>query len=178
MLASRFQGGSVRGRSIRILPGQYYDAETGTHYNYYRDYDPTIGRYIESDPIGIHGGLNTYQYGRASPLNYIDPSGLWPVQDDWQSSPPGRCSWSRYDELVTAKNRECGTTHACGGDLLDCAEIARRVNQGYACLAARLAVMNECFGGGDEVHKRQVQQTRQAIRNCLDQAQRARCCGP
>ena len=58
------------------LPGQRYDAETGLHYNYFRDYDPSIGRYGESDPFGLLGGLNTYSYVQASPLGYIDPLGL------------------------------------------------------------------------------------------------------
>ncbi len=57
------------------FPGQYYDAEVGTHYNYFRDYDPAIGRYTESDPIGIWGGLNTYAYVANSPSMYVDPTG-------------------------------------------------------------------------------------------------------
>ncbi|HZM33818.1 MAG TPA: RHS repeat-associated core domain-containing protein [Burkholderiales bacterium] len=58
------------------LPGQYFDKETNLHYNYFRDYDPSIGRYVESDPIGLEGGLNTYAYGLASPIANIDPIGL------------------------------------------------------------------------------------------------------
>jgi RHS repeat-associated protein len=54
------------------LPGQRYDKETALHYNYFRDYDPSIGRYGESDPIGLRGGLNTYAYGDSAPLHSID----------------------------------------------------------------------------------------------------------
>jgi RHS repeat-associated protein len=58
------------------LPGQRYDAETALHYNYFRDYDPSIGRYGESDPIGLGGGLNTYAYVLGDPLLMIDVKGL------------------------------------------------------------------------------------------------------
>ena len=58
------------------FPGQYFDAETGLHYNYFRDYDPSTGRYIESDPIGLDGGLNTYLYAESNPLLLVDPYGL------------------------------------------------------------------------------------------------------
>lgn len=57
-------------------PGQRYDAATGVNYNYFRDYDPATGRYVESDPIGLNGGVSTYGYVGASPLMWKDSRGL------------------------------------------------------------------------------------------------------
>jgi len=61
------------------FPGQYYESETALSYNYFRDYDPKVGRYIESDPIGLRGGVNAYAYVRGNPLTYRDPSGEFGV---------------------------------------------------------------------------------------------------
>ncbi|MES2769479.1 MAG: RHS repeat-associated core domain-containing protein, partial [Bdellovibrionota bacterium] len=58
------------------FPGQIHDSFTGLVYNYFRDYDPSTGRYVQSDPIGLAGGISTYSYVGANPLTATDPLGL------------------------------------------------------------------------------------------------------
>jgi len=70
------------------FPGQYADMETGRYYNYFRTYDPSIGRYTQSDPIGLAGGLSRYNYAYDDPVNLSDPYGLY-TQDRVIVGDPG-----------------------------------------------------------------------------------------
>ena len=66
--------GNATALNLRF-PGQQYDAATGLHYNYFRDYDPSTGRYVESDPIGLNGGVSTHGYVLGRPITRVDPRG-------------------------------------------------------------------------------------------------------
>jgi RHS repeat-associated protein len=70
------------------FPGQMFDEETGLHQNGFRDYDPALGRYIESDPMGLAAGVNTYGYVGGNPVTGIDPFGLLGINDQMPSSMP------------------------------------------------------------------------------------------
>jgi len=89
------------------FPGQRYDSATGMNYNYFRDYDPATGRYLESDPIGLSGGIATYVYAESMPNNSMDRLGLSPLdgvgvtnaKDSCDLCAPGR---KRFDNRTSA----------------------------------------------------------------------------
>ena len=85
------------------FPGQYFDAETGLHYNYLRDYIPSIGRYQESDPIGLEGGANTYAYVDGAPLLSSDKAG-----DRWYKRPFGATTKKQRRSVQGKPCVDCG----------------------------------------------------------------------
>jgi RHS repeat-associated protein len=120
------------------LPGQYFDKETNTHYNYFRDYNPAIGRYVQSDPIGLRGGINTYLYVGGDPLLGTDLLGLAKIccrlLDSWifgKVAGYRHCYVAADEGTVyglypeTVRGRETGVPRTndprdVGGDCFDC----------------------------------------------------------
>ncbi|MGD9728649.1 MAG: RHS repeat domain-containing protein [Nitrospiraceae bacterium] len=98
-----FRPGSMSAYGLNLeprlrFPGQYYQAETGAVYNYFRDYDPVAGRYLQSDPIGLAGGVNTYVYAENGPLKFADPQGL-------VAAAPSRGAGSSIADLLKPPSR-------------------------------------------------------------------------
>ena len=90
------------------LPGQISLELGGVNFNYFRDYDPNVGRYVESDPIGLAGGINTYAYVGANPISRIDPTG----EDYWvEDADPSESGLGLHQSICVgkygSKNRYC-----------------------------------------------------------------------
>ncbi len=95
------------------FPWQYFDRETSNHYNYFRDYSPEIGRYIQSDPIGLSGGINPYLYADANPISKNDPLGLATYMCTRRLSNVPFRAGQLYHQYTCVGNAHGGFT--CGG---------------------------------------------------------------
>jgi RHS repeat-associated protein len=111
-------------------------------YNRYRDYDPTTGRYIQADPIGLEGGANMYRYAEGNPLKYVDPDGLNAVRGAvvvGELAGEGLWLWCRSNmatcmaTIGRAAIWVAGQCNFAGDDRQACHEkcIAQSVGRGY-----------------------------------------------
>jgi RHS repeat-associated protein len=85
------------------LQGQYFDRETNLHHNYHRDYDPNLGRYGQSDPIGLRGGTNTYAYVKSTPISSFDRRGL--QSSDLSGDTGNRVPWG-WSDIIAQRQRD------------------------------------------------------------------------
>ena len=103
------------------FPGQYYDEESGLHYNMFRDYNPETGRYVQDDPVGIIGGNNTYNYVIGNPRRYSDIYGLLPSCHELDKSDPmskfraqGKTKKPLYTD-ISFRTKTSGSSRFCVG---------------------------------------------------------------
>jgi RHS repeat-associated protein len=88
--------------------------EATGHYNYFRDYDPSLGRYIESDPIGLKGGLSTFLYVFGRPLFAIDPKGQDVCEARYPQRPPRSRGQDPYSGYAYSAGRDpCHECNIC-----------------------------------------------------------------
>ena len=167
------------------FPGQRYDSATGLNYNYFRDYGMDAGRYAQSDPVGLDGGVSTYAYGLSSPLQNIDPTGqfAWLVipgvcaaggceailgalgLSAWMSSPAGQEAVGKAADALS--DATCPTDN----DRCEIAKAdARRI---YNRLVVKRFPQFQSGGtrGRDAGHLQSIIQLQEALRDALRRVQ-------
>ena len=85
------------------FPGQWFQSETALHQNWMRDYDPTLGRYIQADPLGLVDGASVYGYALQNPGRYIDPRGEF-VPFAFAAARYAALAYSAYNAYHFGKN--------------------------------------------------------------------------
>ncbi|KZT14207.1 hypothetical protein A1D30_19605 [Acidovorax sp. GW101-3H11] len=154
-------------------PGQYFDKETGLHYNYFRTYAPGTGRYTQADPIGLDGGFNRFSYVGGNPLSRIDPLGLQaiivpspgrPPRTVDPNFPPGvgpnQQSDSALQELIEREANRREYKNACNEPpppgLNSCERAKWELKKWQSCKDLREANTNRWWGGQDMRHDPQT----------------------
>ena len=159
--AGVLQGQSYIEMNLRF-PGQYFDGETGTHYNFHRDYKPNQGRYLQSDPIGTKAGTNVFAYADLDPVTSLDDIAEAPKKP----GPSRICIMLRINVQVFCKG-----SSRCE-DCDSCSELQFKIFRKRACILAQSLHTRLCFKN-DPTHKQRISDEKNGIARCLSIANSA-----
>ncbi len=150
------------------LPGQWFQAETGLHYNWHRSYDPTLGRYTQPDPLGFVDGPSVYGYAGGSPQVYVDPDGrqILTPDDLGKLAKPIACEALKLQVLLYCKNfpvslfttNQCKAADSC--EMLEAKFVKRR-----KCIDSQKLITALCFPD-DPTHTQRLTDERNGADPC------------
>jgi RHS repeat-associated protein len=173
------------------FPGQYADAETGLYYNYFRDYAPESGRYVQSDPIGIDGGLNTYAYAFGAPVGLSDPTGerargglpaLFCKKFPRVCNEIKRC----VARPASCKGKFCSAGNALYKSLCNnpgctssdsCNSLSFKTSLAAGCYLNRVMAKRFCYRNrSDKTHDDEIEKAKAKVEECIEQSARCDVC--
>ena len=118
--SSFFENSEIISNNIRFQ-GQYFDQETGLHYNRHRYYSPYVGSFVSRDPVKLLGGSNIYTYS-PSPIGWIDPLGLSPHSDAWEKASGQKLPANMQVDHIIPRALQAKAKAICPGFDLDGAD--------------------------------------------------------
>lgn len=173
------------------FPGQYLDKETGSFYNYFRTYNPSTGRYLQSDPVGLEGGLNSFGYAVNDPLRHSDPTGRFlpaiiiggEIALDWGlTAMIGNALWNLTHPNSTpiptpGDPNQCKNENNCQPRYNQISLLVSELKKRYSDLIQDKKGLPATGPMSIEGHRQQFKNKQASLRNMLNAADVANCTG-